>query len=303
MISAFPKIFAIGTDYIKDIFNEEVEVTEKVDGSQFAFGKIDGEFFMRSRGKQIFPETSDKMFKEGVDYALSIEPILSDNTVCYCEYLKSPRHNILTYERTPKNHLILFAMSDNKAKFEHTHAQLVAAATFLGIEVVPLLYKGRVDSPEELLEFLEKDSILGGVSIEGIVAKNFDRPFLLGGQPIPLMAGKFVSEKFKEVHREQWGKKHSIKGKWETFLESFKTEARWHKAVQHLKEAGELENAPRDIGKLIKEIQSDISDEEKEDIKEFLWKEFGGQLLRHSTRGFAEWYKEELMKNSFKPAS
>ncbi|KKK70442.1 hypothetical protein LCGC14_2923930 [marine sediment metagenome] len=210
---------------------------------------------------------------------------------------------MLTYERIPKNHLALFAVSNGRDRFNHSHIELTGIAKNLDIEVVPLLYKGRVDSPEELLELLEKDSILGGVSVEGIVAKNFDRPFLLGGQPIPLMAGKFVSEKFKEVHREQWGKKFSTKGKWETFLESFKTEARWHKAVQHLKEAGELENAPRDIGKLIKEIQSDISDEEKEDIKEFLWKEFGGQLLRHSTRGFAEWYKEELMKNSFKPAS
>ena len=303
MITAFPKIFAIGTDYIKDIFNEEVEVTEKVDGSQFAFGKIDGEFFMRSKGRQIFPETPDKMFKEAVDYALSLEDKVEDNTVYYCEYLRTPRHNMLTYERIPKNHLALFAVSNGRDRFNHSHIELTGIAKNLDIEVVPLLYKGRVDSPEELLELLEKDSILGGVSVEGIVAKNFDRPFLLGGQPIPLMAGKFVSEKFKEVHREQWGKKFSTKGKWETFLESFKTEARWHKAVQHLKEAGELENAPRDIGKLIKEIQSDISDEEKEDIKEFLWKEFGGQLLRHSTRGFAEWYKEELMKNSFKPVS
>lgn len=52
MISAFPKIFAIGTKYIDSIFDNEVEITEKVDGSQFAFGKIDGEVYCRSKGNQ-----------------------------------------------------------------------------------------------------------------------------------------------------------------------------------------------------------------------------------------------------------
>lgn len=36
MKPAFPKIFSLGTNYIQDIFKEEVEVTEKVDGSQRA---------------------------------------------------------------------------------------------------------------------------------------------------------------------------------------------------------------------------------------------------------------------------
>jgi len=47
LINAFPKIFAIGTDYISNIFDDEVEITEKIDGSQFAFGKVNGELFMR----------------------------------------------------------------------------------------------------------------------------------------------------------------------------------------------------------------------------------------------------------------
>jgi hypothetical protein len=54
MIKAFPKIFAIGQDYIKDIFDGEVEVTEKIDGSQFVFGKLAGELYFRSKGKQQF---------------------------------------------------------------------------------------------------------------------------------------------------------------------------------------------------------------------------------------------------------
>ena len=36
-LSPFPKIFQIGDRYISRLFNGVVEVTEKVDGSQFSF--------------------------------------------------------------------------------------------------------------------------------------------------------------------------------------------------------------------------------------------------------------------------
>ena len=111
MIGAFPKIFAIGSDYICDIFKEEVEITEKVDGSQFCFGKLDGETFMRSKGKQQFVESPDKMFKEGVDYIWSIQERIPEGMAFYCEYLKKPKHNVLAYDRVPKNNLILSGAS------------------------------------------------------------------------------------------------------------------------------------------------------------------------------------------------
>ena len=107
-----------------------------------------------------------------------------------------------------------------------------------------------------------------------------------------------MSEAFKEKH-QSWGKENTGKGKWETFKESFRTEARWNKAVQHLRDNGELENAPRDIGVLIKEVHRDIQEEEMDEIKKFLWDELGKDLLRKSTAGFPEWYKEKLLKNSF----
>ena len=107
MIRSFSKIFAIGTDYIKDIFKDEVEITEKLDGSQFVFGRVDNELYLRSKGQQIFPESSDKMFRIATDYILSIEHKIADNMVYYCEYLAKPKHNTLAYERVPKNNLIL----------------------------------------------------------------------------------------------------------------------------------------------------------------------------------------------------
>lgn len=46
--SAFPKILHLGDKAIRDIFDEEVEITEKVDGSQFGFGIVEGELIIRS---------------------------------------------------------------------------------------------------------------------------------------------------------------------------------------------------------------------------------------------------------------
>jgi len=299
MIKAFPKIFAIGQDYIKDIFNDEVEITEKIDGSQFVFGKIEGELYLRSKGQQIYPETVDKMFKIAVDHVLSIENLLEDGKIYYCEYLSKPKHNTLVYERVPKNNLILFGVCDKSDKFVSRHIELAEYAEKLDIECMPLLYHGKVYKFEEFDEILKSISILGNSEIEGVVVKNYNRPFLLGGQPIPLMSGKYVSEKFKEVHRISWGRDSTTKGKFETFKEAFKTEARWDKAIQHLRDSGNLENSPRDIGKLIKEIQNDITEEEKETIKEFLWKEYGSAILRYSVSGFPEFYKKKLAKESF----
>jgi hypothetical protein len=299
MIKAFPKIFTIGQDYIKDIFNNDVEITEKIDGSQWDFGKVNGELYQRSKGKIQIQGAEDKMFNAAANYIQSIEDKIPDNTIYFCEFLSKPHHNVLKYSRVPKNNLILFGVGKVGDIFIADYETLQREANLLDIDIVPLLYKGKVETAEFLKSFLDKESILSGTKIEGIVVKNYEQPFLLGGQPIPIMMGKFVSEAFKEVHREQWGGEHTHKGKWDTFKRSFCTEARWQKAVQHLKEKGELENSPRDIGKLILEIKKDITEEEQEDIKQFLWKEFGEELLRSSARKFPEWYKEQLLEREF----
>jgi len=296
MIKAFTKIFAIGTDYIRDIFNEEVEITEKIDGSQFDFGKIDGKLYMRSKGAMLFLENPEKMFSEGISYVESIQDRLPEGKVFYCEYMKKPKHNTLKYIRIPNNHLMLFSVMDiQKQSFEAS----VGWDGVLGIEHVPVIHCGKIESASELTDLLKKESVLGGVSIEGVVVKNYLRQFLLGGQPMPLMAGKFVSESFKEVHRERWGAEEKGKSRMETFFESFRTPARWEKAVQHLQEKGELDNEPKDIGKLFKEVQTDLEAEEKEAIKEFLWREFSGEIKRKASAGMAEWYKNKLMESSF----
>lgn len=300
-IPGFPKIFSLGTDYIRDLFNEEVEITEKVDGSQFAFGKVDGKLHTRSKGAVIYPESlgPNDMFRKVVDFVHNLS--LPDNTVYYCEYLRVPHHNTLTYNRVPRNNLVLFGLIRN-GRFEGSRQALLEEASQLEIDAIPQLWKGKLTPGEDALRFVKSlvdyESFLGGPKIEGVVVKNYARPFLLGGQPIPLMAGKFVSEAFKEVNHKTWAKENTSRGKWGVFVEGYKTEARWEKSIQALRDAGKLTNSPKDIGLLIKAVQADIVAEESEAIKDFLFKEFGKDLLRRATAGLPEYYKGKLLERA-----
>jgi len=296
MISAFVKIFSIGTDYIQDIFKETVEISEKIDGSQFAFASIDDNLHIRSKGSQLYQDNPNKMFAEGVDYVCSIREKLPDDIAFYGEYLRKPKHNTLAYNRIPKNHIVLFGAKDIKrdAFIPDFHKY----ADELDLEVVPRVTLN-IKSADELKAFMDLESFLGGCSREGVVVKNYSRAFLLGGQPIPMMCGKFVSEKFKEVHRSRWGKEETGKGRFQTFCDSFHTEARWDKAIQHLDENGDLEHSPRDIGKLFKEIAEDIQREEKDAIKEWLWNEYKKDIIRSASMGFADYYKARLLDRAF----
>jgi len=249
-------------------------VTEKVDGSQFVFGKIDGRMHYRSKGKVQDVVNPDKMFACGIEHIERVQDLVPEGKAFYCELLAKPKHNTLTYERVPLNHIALFGISSmGGSQFSGEYRELHMWAHCLEIDLVPKLYSGKINSSEELLKLLETESFLGKAKVEGVVVKNYYKQFLLGGQPMPLMAGKFVSEAFKEVHRATWKQEHTGPGKWEVFVQGYRTEARWAKAVQHLADKGVLANDPRDIGQLIKEVQRDIAEEEKEEIKNFLWQE------------------------------
>src|SRR5690348_10685739 len=102
MIPSFPKIFAVGSEYIPSLFDGDVEVTEKVDGSQFSFGLFLGQLEMRSKGAIIQPDYPPKMFELAVAHVLSIADRLPDNTQFFCEFLSKNKHNVLTYKSTPK---------------------------------------------------------------------------------------------------------------------------------------------------------------------------------------------------------
>lgn len=305
-ITRFPKMFALGKSYVRDIFDGPVEITEKVDGSQFVFGwDHDGTLQVRSKGKEMAVDAPEKMFSLAVDYVANL-PLSYTGVTCYCEYLRKPKHNTLEYDRVPKNNLALFGVSIHNSVCDETifvsdHEGLSGWADDLGIDVVPLLGIGEF-TPETAIALLDNEkSGFGDMPPEGIVVKNYRKHLIIGeaDRVYPIMAAKYVTEKFKEQHTKGWGENGTPRNRYDMYVESFRTEARWQKAVQHLQETGEFEADPKVIGRLVKRVQEDIREEEQEAIRAFLYQEFSPAIYRKSTAGLPEWFKKNLALGAY----
>lgn len=297
---SYPKVHAIGHAAVRDLFLEDVTVEEKVDGSQFSFGRFiskEGEPYLRckSKGVELTVEAPDNMFKPGVEVCKELFPLLHEGWAYRGEYLAKPKHNTICYDRIPAKHIIIFDINNGQESYL-SYEEKAAEALRLGLEIVPRVHVGKVESAEFFRSFLERVSILGGQKVEGVVAKNYKR-FGLDGKAL---MGKFVSEAFKEVHGADWKERNPGKGDIIALLiGKYRTPARWAKAVQHLKEAGQIESSPRDIGKLIPSTGKDIMEECGEEIKEALFKWAWPDIQRGVISGLPEWYKDELLKAQF----
>ena len=297
--SPFGKILALGHRCIRDIFEGgEVEITEKVDGSQFGFGKILTEVGCRSRGRMINMDQPDQMFQQAVEQVDRVRDILPDNTKFYGEYLNRPKHNVIEYSSYPKNHIALFGMESSDPNWEYSMTDLEFWADKFGFDVVPTLFQGKLPngmSIEFLEQLLDTDSYLGGSKIEGFVIKNWAKEVTLPAGVYYPMCAKFVSEKFKEKMGAK-AQKFKGEGPFMTLKNQYQTEARWQKAVQHLREDGKLLGEPKDIGPLMKEVNRDIIEECKDEIMHELWACFRKDITKHATLGLPDWYKLQLAK-------
>ncbi len=145
---------------------------------------------------------------------------------------------------------------------------------------------------------LDQDSLFGGCKIEGVVIKPVG--YVLYGEDKKALLGKFVSEVFKETHQQSWKESNpSNKDVLDRLAKVYGTQARWLKATQHLRESGQLENSPRDIGNLLKEVVVDVEKECKEEIMQKLWEHSWPSLRRMLTGGLPEWWKEKLLREQF----
>lgn len=292
---SYPKIWNVGSIELADFFNEPVTVEEKVDGSQFSFGVFNGEIKVRSKGKELILDAPEKMFIKAIDTVRKLAPNLINNWTYRGEFLAKPKHNALAYDRIPSDNIILFDVNNGEESYL-SYEEKKAEAQRLGLEVVPLIYTGMVTTPEQFLAFMDNVSILGGQKIEGVVLKNYTK----FGRDKKVLMAKHVSEAFKEVHKADWKTSNPKSGDILQILsDKYKSDSRWNKAIQHLKERGEYTHSPKDIGSLMKEVQHDLVLECKEDIKDELWKWSKDHILRASVRGLPEYFKEQLVKQQF----
>lgn len=295
-IHSYPKIYSLGHKLLTDLFSGVVLVEEKVDGSQFSFGKRDGELFFRSRGATIYPETADKLFKAAVNYIIENKASVIEGLTYRGEVLHSPRHNTLTYGRVPKHNLVIFDIEYDAGQNFQTQYQKKIVAETLDLEVVPVFFEGVIENIDQLRSLLETESFLGGVKLEGIVIKNYNQY----GPDKKVLMGKWVREEFKEIHQGAWkGANPSRSDVIELMVKTYRNENRWEKAIQHLRDAGKLTNEPKDIGPLIKEFQTDLVAECAAEIKDKLYEYALPKILRGAAAGLPEYYKNKLAESQF----
>lgn len=301
---SYGKIWNLGHKAVENLLFHPHIVEEKIDGSQFSFGRFeteDGiELRLRSKGAIMNIEAPEKMFSFA---AQTVKELGNNLTLGYTyrgEYLRSASHNTLQYDRFPLKHIILFDISYADGS-RMNRSDLELEAERLGLEVVPLLFdsnkQGQV-SYEDIRKLLDNTvSCLGGQKIEGVVIKPTIDLFGVDGK---VLMGKFVSESFKESHSKVWAESNPQSGDiLDQLIATYRTQPRWMKAIQHLRDDGKLLNAPQDIPKLMIELEKDLGQEEKDEIQKLLWKWAWPHISRGIKRGLPEFYKEQLLKLQF----
>jgi hypothetical protein len=297
-------IYNLGHRAVKDLFSVPVQLQEKVDGSFFAFGLFPevGDILnrdslrIRSKGAMMIVDAPESLFKPAVRAVRAREHLLHSGWQYRAETLAKPKHNALSYDRVPKDNIILFDVLTDEETYL-PYEELCAEAKRLDLEVVPQLYAGLVADADSLRKYLDTVSVLGGQKIEGFVIKPLTP---LYGPDKKMLFGKFVSEAFKEVHRKAWGE--SNPGPMDVISRigaQYANPARFQKALIHLREAGTIEGSPRDIGQLVREIPLDVRKECEEEIRQALFAYAWPHISRIITRQVPTWYKDLLMRQQF----
>ncbi len=135
-----------------------------------AFGiAADGTLVMRSKGKELFADNPEKLFTVAIEWIT-----------------KNQETNLIA-----------------------DHARVTEIAQSLDLETVPLLAQTTIRSFEELQQYMQQDSVLGGTVLEGVVVKNY-RQYCLISDFHWISMGKFVREikrGFPEWYKEWLAKK------------------------------------------------------------------------------------------------
>jgi hypothetical protein len=291
-MNSYSKIYQLGHRETLGMFVDPVIVEEKIDGSQFSFGKdFDHNITCRSRNNVQFESQGggrgDKMFDIAIASVLDRAADLMPGWTYRGEYLSKPKHNALCYDRVPQGNIIIFDIDMGNNQYLSYDAKVEEAAR-IGLETAPLIFQGQWTDADDMLSLLDRVSILGGSKIEGMVFKQYE---MLDCMANVVMA-KYVSDAFKEVHQGDWKRRNPGQADiLESIATRFRTPARWQKALQHLKEESKIQDEPRDIGLLVKEVQRDIIEECGDDIKDILFSWAMKKLNKRFVAGLPEWYK------------
>ena len=299
-LHSYPDVCILGHKMVASVLDGTVIVQEKVDGSQLSFGVDEhGVLGMRSKNAEIHTAQPEGMFKLAVDWAINNQSLLHPDWTYRGEFLQKPKHNALTYSRVPDNNIILFDICDGLESYL-SYSVVCAEAERIGLEVVPLFAEGvftQADILERKDEWLTRESVLGGTKVEGVVIKNYS---VFTSEKKVAMA-KIVRSDFQEQNAVNWKAINpSTADIIQALTDTYRTEARWRKAAQHLRDSVELQGDMRDISALLKEVNEDVLKECKDEISERLFAYAWPKISRGLTRGLPEWYRAQIEDSVYK---
>lgn len=277
------------------IFNAPYNVQEKIDGSQISFMVTDGVLHIKGKHAVIDPDAPEKLFAPAAARIKELFLLgqLAPGVIYRGESVAALRHNVLAYKRMPKHGLVIYDIEYRNEYLDQHNINDICHE----LDLEPVQSFGEFEGPPDFDAFLKHESMLGG-PIEGVVFKSISDASL---EPV-----KYVSPQFKEVatgvHGDD-GQAARLKGRMEieAMARMFKTDARWNKAIQHLREDGKLTETPKDIGPLVREIQADVLREEGELISGLLLQHFWPVFEKEIVRDFHIYYKEKLARGFDNP--
>lgn len=243
--------------------------TEKIDGSYFQFGWYNGEFRYRTK-KMLDYEIKDKMFDKAIEYVTSNKDLIGKDEVYCCEYLSKPKHNKITYDLEEMGDLefVLFVIK----RVPFSREPLPPLKNLIPIPIV------------NTLELGPRNKSAYGELREGLVAKDEN------GQLY-----KIVDESFKEVKHKP--KDKTIKLVDEVFQPYLNgLDNRTDKTIFRLKEQGKsLTN--KLVGDILKETVNDLLLEEKENIKEDLYKFYKKEFNKNCNKEILKHILKKIEEN------
>lgn len=301
----YPKILHIGAPLVSTIFNNEVEITEKVDGSQCRIELTEDSVMVGSKNQGI---ADHNMFEIAHDQGERIHKetdwrTLGSKVTLFCEFLNKPNHNTIKYDRVPLNNLYLFGAMVGDTQDHMVTGGLIEMADHLEIDPPNVIICGMVESVGELNEFMTHQSYLGGSVVEGVVIKNYNRTY----DPLQVhsqeyigypMAAKYVRDDFTVSNAKQWNTLSRKKGV-DSLVDRFFIEARFRKTIQHLCEDGKIEYQKKDLQFLIPEFFDDLMDEKKDEMTRMIMGEIFKALRRRASGYVVKAWIDYLAERQF----
>lgn len=150
-----------GLKFIQKLFSSDVYITEKIDGARFAF-EWNGnnlEFYKRNPKRPIsmVDRTVMKYYEPAISHIQSLNTSKFDKGIRYgFEYFATTNPGTITYDKKPKNNLILTDISKGGSLVTDID-KLERIAKKLNVDPPPVIFDGRLSSEkqEQLIDFLE----------------------------------------------------------------------------------------------------------------------------------------------------